>query len=167
MTTNHELLREKLITYVQDAHAMESQVLLMLAGLIETTHEATLKRALVRHHTETEHHLQRLQDRLEALDSSASLPKSGAAIGAAVGKGVLDLLRGDKPSQNGRDAFVTEHLEIAVYQLLERMAEAAGDPQTADVARRNRRDEEKMARLIARNWDRFFQLTLVEAGLAA
>ena len=167
MTTQHDMLRKKLITYVQDAHAMESQVLVMLTGLIETTHEATLKRALVRHHTETEHHLQRLQDRLEALHSGASLPKSGAAIGAALGKGMLDLLRSDKPSQNARDAFVTEHLEIAVYQFLERMAEAAGDPETADIARRNRREEEKMARLIARSWDRFFQLTLTEAGLAA
>jgi ferritin-like metal-binding protein YciE len=57
---------------------------------------------------------------------------------------------------------VIEQLEIANYELLERFAKAAGDDETAEVAKQNRRDEEAMAKKIAKNWDKFVDLTLRE-----
>jgi hypothetical protein len=41
----------------------------------------------------------------------------------------------------------------------------ADDPETAEVARRNRADEEEMARKIDASWDRVLDLTLDEAGI--
>jgi ferritin-like metal-binding protein YciE len=58
-------------------------------------------------------------------------------------------------------------MEIACYQLLEQLAERADDPETAEVARRNRADEEEMARKIDASWDRVLDLTLDEAGIRA
>ena len=77
------------------------------------------------------------------------------------------MARTDKPAKNARDGFVTEHMEIAAYHLLERLADRAGDNETAEVARQNRTDEEAMARKIHSNWDRFLELTLATPGFLA
>jgi ferritin-like metal-binding protein YciE len=87
-------------------------------------------------------------------------------VGAALLKGVGDKARGDKAgNKNARDGYMAEHLEIAAYQLLERLAQKAGDQETAEVARRNRADEEEMARRIDQSWDRTLELTLEENGI--
>jgi len=43
----------------------------------------------------------------------------------------------------------------------------AGDEQTANVARQNKRDEEAMAKKIASKWDKFLDVTLAEKGIDA
>jgi ferritin-like metal-binding protein YciE len=58
-------------------------------------------------------------------------------------------------------------MEIAAYQLLERLAEKAGDSETAEAARLNRSDEEEMARRIDQSWDRTLDLTLQENNIPA
>ena len=163
-------LRVKLIEYVQNVHALEQNVLLMLDSMILTTRDEEIVRLLRRHKEESRRQQQRLGERLRALGGGpglASVGKDLAAIAAAQIKGIADLWRSDKPVQNARDAFVTEHLEIAAYEMLERLAERAGDQETAAVARDNRAEEEAMARRIAENWDRFLDLTLAEQGIRA
>jgi ferritin-like metal-binding protein YciE len=162
-----ERLRRKLVEYVQNVHAMEQNVLLMLDSMILTTRDPEIVSMLRQHKEETRRQEQRLSERRKVLGGLGlvSIRKDLAAIAAAQAKGVVDLWRADKAVQNARDAFVTEHLEIAAYELLERLAERAGDRETAEVARENRAEEEAMAQRISSNWDRFLDLTLAEQGI--
>ena len=160
-------LREKLADYVEDAHAMEQHDLKMLDSMISTTDDPQVREMIEHHKGETEMHERRLRERLEGLGRVTSARKQAQAVGAALLKGVGDQARGDKAGKNARDGYMAEHLEIAAYQLLERLAEKAGDRETAEVARRNRADEEEMARRIDQNWDRTLELTLEENGIRA
>jgi len=165
---DREGLRRKLADYVEYVHALEQNVLLQLDSLILNTRDRELA-AMFRHHKEeTRRQQERLRERRVALGRRMGLSaasKDLAAIAAAQVKSVGDVLRADKAVQNARDAFVTEHTEIAAYELLERLAERAGDPETVRVARVSRAEEEAMAARISENWDAFLDLTLREQGL--
>ena len=160
-------LKQKLIDYVEDAHAMEQSVSTMLDSMISTTDDPEIQSMLEHHKQETEEHERRLRERLDALGAGTSTRKQAQTIATALMKGVGDMARTDKPGKNARDGFVTEHMEIAAYQLLERLAKKAGDQQTAEVARQNRADEQAMAKKIDSNWDRFMELTLATPGVLA
>jgi ferritin-like metal-binding protein YciE len=80
-------------------------------------------------------------------------------------KSVLDKARGEKAGRNARDGYATEHLEIASYQLLERIAQRVGDEETAEAARENRKDEEAMANKLDARWEKFAELSMAEEGL--
>jgi ferritin-like metal-binding protein YciE len=147
-------LQQKLVDYVQDVHAMEQNVSTMLTSMISTTDDPQITEMLKHHKEETEEHERRLRERLDAMGGGTSTTKAVGGIGAALFKGVGDMARTDKPGKNARDSFMTEHMEIAAYQLLERLAKRAGD-------------EQAMARKIDSNWDRFLDLTLATPGFLA
>jgi ferritin-like metal-binding protein YciE len=155
-------LQQKLIDYIEDAHALEQNVSRMLDSMISTTDDPEIEEMLRHHKEETERQEQRLRERLDALGAGTSTRKEAQTIAAALLKGAADQVRGDQAGKNARDGYTTEHMEIAAYQLLERLAERAGDTETAEVARQNRAEEEEMARKIDANWDKFLDLTLAE-----
>ena len=158
-------LEEKLVEYIDEAYAMEQNVMRMLDGMIETTKDAQIKRSLERHKKQTEEQADRLEQRLRAHGASPSLTKEAGGVLGALMKGVVDAARGDKAGRNARDGFATEHMEIASYQMLERVAKKAGDKETAAVARQNREEEEAMARSIASKWNKVVELSLKEEGI--
>src|ERR671930_246306 len=160
-------LKDQLVKHIDEALAMEQSVLRMLDGMIASTDDEEIRSELRHPKIETEQHAERLEQRLAAYEASPSTMREAAGIMNALMKGVLDMVREEKAGRNARDGYATEHLEIASYQLLERVAEKAGDEETAEVARQNRKDEEKMAKKIDANWDRFADLSLQEVGIPA
>ena len=160
-------LEDQLVKHIDEALAMEQNVLRMLDGMVQTTEDEELKSELRQHKLETEEHAERLEKRLAAHEASPSTAREAVGIMNALMKGAVDMVRQEKAGRNARDGYATEHLEIASYQLLERVAQAAGDEETAEVARQNRKDEEAMAKKIEANWDRFAELSLQEAGVPA
>jgi ferritin-like metal-binding protein YciE len=156
---------KELVKHIDEAYAMEQNMLRMLDSMIETTEDEEMKSALEQHKAETEQQAERLKARLEAHDASPSLVKEAGGIIGALMKGVVDVARGEKAGRNARDGYATEHMEIASYQLLERVAVEAGDEETAEVARTNRAEEEAMAKKIDQSWDRAVVLSLAEAGV--
>jgi len=155
-------LQQKLVDYIEDAHAMEQNVSTMLTSMISTTDDPEIKEMLEHHKEETERQEARLRERLDALGAGTSTRKQAQTVAAALVKGATDVARGDQAGKNARDGYTTEHMEIAAYQLLERLAKKAGDTETAEVARQNRAEEEAMAQKLDESWDRFLDLTLAE-----
>jgi ferritin-like metal-binding protein YciE len=164
MATHFE---DQLVKHIDEALAMEQSVLRMLDSVIYGMDDPEVRDALRQHKLDTERHIDRLQERLEAHGVTPSLVREAGGILAAMMKSVIDLTRGEKAARGARDAYATEHLEIASYQLLERIALRAEDEKTAEVARANRADEERMAAWINDHWDRFVELSLAEAVVKA
>jgi ferritin-like metal-binding protein YciE len=158
-------LKEQLVKHIGEAHAMEQNVIRMLDSMIATTEDPEIVEALRLHRVESEEHRDRMARRLEAHGESPSVVKDVGGIVGGLMKGVVDIARGEKAGRNARDGYATEHLEIASYQLLERVARLAGDEETVEAAAENRADEERMAKLIDERWDRFAELSLDEAGI--
>jgi ferritin-like metal-binding protein YciE len=160
-------MEQTLVKYLQETHLMERHVHKMLDGMIATTPDEEMQADLRHHKDETERHMSNLEERLKAHHEDPSTVKEAMAVGGAMLKGMMDAVRSHKPALNARDGYVTEHLEIAAYELLERIAMRAADDATAEVARANRRDEQAMAEKIAARWDRVVDLTLAEEGIRA
>jgi len=160
-------IEKQLVKHIDEALAMEKNVLRLLDGMIETTDDAEILQSLQRHRAETEAHETRMKQRLDAHGESPSMTREAGGMLGTLMKGVVDMARGEKAGRNARDGYATEAMEIAAYQLLERIARKAGDEETAEAARLNREDEERMANEIAENWDKFAELSLQEEGIPA
>ena len=158
-------LKDQLIKHIDEAYAMEQNVLRMLDGMISTTDDPEILDALEHHKMQTQGHSDRMKARLEAHDATPSGVKQMGGILQALAKMPLDMVRGEKAGRNARDGFATEHMEIASYELLRRIAQRAGDEETAAAAREIIDEEQAMARKIEANWDRFAELSLREQGI--
>jgi ferritin-like metal-binding protein YciE len=158
-------LKQQLVNHIDEALAMEQTVERMLDSMIETTDDDEIRDKIREHKLATERQQERLTRRLEAHGASPSAVREAAGVAEALMKSVVDVARTEKAGRNARDGYATEHMEIAAYELLERVALHAGDEETAAVARENRDEEKAMAKVFESNWDKFAELSLREQGI--
>ena len=152
----------KLADYVEDTHALEEGVVDNLGSMIRTIDDPKLKELLQAQRQRSQEHVERLKRRLEQLDRGTPVRKRIEAMALALMKGVSDVLRTDTPGKVGRDAYLLAQAQIVAYELLARLADSAGDSQTAELARQNLAEDKSWADEIAEHWDDFFRLTEAE-----
>ena len=153
-------IHDKLADYVEDAHALEEGVVDNLGTMIRTIDDPKLKEVLQRNRQVSRQHVERLKQRLEHLDRGTPVRKRIEGMALSLMKGVSDVLRTDASGKVGRDAYLLAHTQVAAYELLGRLAEAAGDTQTAELAREHLAEDKSCADEVAAQWDGFFEVTL-------
>jgi ferritin-like metal-binding protein YciE len=146
-------LREQLIKYLTDAHSIEQQALAQLETAPALAGDPQIAESFKAHLAETERHEQLVRERLDALGGSPTPVKDLA--GTLTGKGFVLFAKAqpDTPGKLTAHAFSYEHMELAAYDLLGRVAERAGDSETAQTARRIEQEERAMADRLAASFD--------------
>jgi ferritin-like metal-binding protein YciE len=144
---------EQLTSYLTDARAIEAQAAQLLQAGPRIVGVPELVDAFRDHLAETREHQVLLEDRLHARDAHPSRFQNTALRLGAVNLGAFFAAQPDTPVKLAGFAYAFEHLEIAAYELLRRVAERAADAETAEVAERILADERAAAERIAATWD--------------
>jgi ferritin-like metal-binding protein YciE len=145
------------LQYLDEAHATETALVTNLTAHIAMTSDGSYKNLLERHLEETRSQVKAIDRRRKQLGGKDGRGIVAGAVGLArdaVGqalvltKGPIDAIRTfdqqERMLKNAKDECATEALEIATYDALEATAVAAGDDETAKLARAHRRQEERM-----------------------
>lgn len=143
----------QLIAYLRDAHAIEGQGEQLMSVGAWLAGRSPLGEALSRHLEETREHRRSVADRLRARGSGPSTAQDVALRAGAVGLGAFFAVQPDTRLKLAGFAYAFEHLEIASYELLRRVAERADDEQTVAVAERILGSERAAADALTATWD--------------
>lgn len=155
-------IEEQLVKYLTDAHSIEVQALAQMRSAPDMAGAPELAEAFRRHLEETEGHERLVRERLDAHGAAPSKLKD--LLMGAGGKGFVLFAR-TQPDTTGKltaHALSYEHLELAAYEELIRVAERAGDEETVAVARRIRDEEDAMGRRLEEATDAAVEASLRE-----
>ncbi len=140
--------------YLENAIAAEKNFETQLQSFANGSENATFKAAFEQHALETKKQYERLTARLDSLGGATSGAKSLLAHIFGLSSKAAHAGREEegRTTQNLVLAFAAENNELAMYEALAAIAEAAGDPETAALARSIQEGEkaaaEKLWRLL-------------------
>ncbi|HEX6651546.1 MAG TPA: DUF892 family protein, partial [Thermoleophilaceae bacterium] len=160
----------KLIQYLNEAYGKEKELETALQAHIAMTTKAPYKKRLQEHLRETKGHAREVQRRIKQLGGKAEAGPistgpdviteaatgltSVASKAVAAAQGPLHAIRGtgeaEKMLKNARTEFHNEFEEIGFYAGIESLAQTVGDKDTAKLARGIKREEERMAKFLAK-----------------
>src|SRR5919201_2556720 len=155
-------LDEQLTKYLGDAHSIEEQALVQMRLAPRIAHDPALASIFREHRAQTEEHELRMRERLEARGASPSRLKEAVMKAGGVGFALFASSQPDTPGKLVAHAYSYEHLELASYELLTRVAQRAGDEETANAARAIGDEEQAMAQRLAASFDRAVDASLRE-----
>lgn len=139
--------QQRLIRYLQDAHASEVGIENALTGFLKDSNDPDVNQVLSEHRDVTRSQADRLEQRLIELGGSVSAGKGMMnSIMAALGDAMNSFHdQYDQITMDLVNAFATEHLEIGMYTALESFARSCGDEETARLAREIMDEEQEAA----------------------
>ena len=150
---SQEDLKDELIKFLRDAHGMEQQSLQTLQAAVAVAGDPQLESLYQGHIMETQTHLELLKERLETHDASRSLTKDLGGRMTAVVHGAGVVSSSDTPAKLLAVAYSFEHFEIAMYELLKRVAERAGDGDAVEMADKILVNERQAAEKLEASYD--------------
>jgi ferritin-like metal-binding protein YciE len=160
-------IEEELVKYLADAHAIEGQAIQMLEAAPKIVEEPRLAKVFEDHLEETRAQQEMIKARLDAHDASPNKLQDAAMRLGALNFGAFFKAQPDTPAKLAGFSYAFEHLEIAAYEELKRVAERAGDQETVRIAERIEGEERAAANTIAANWDLALQASLESVGAVA
>src|SRR3954453_16132310 len=155
---------EQITKYLTDVHSIEGQALEQMRMAPKIEGDPDLGRIFEEHLEETNEHERLVREELEARGASPSTVKDVAGRVGGWGMVLFARLNPDSPGKLAMHAFSYEHMELAAYELVRRVAERAGDTTTIELARRVGEQERAMADRIAARWDEAVEASLAEKG---
>jgi ferritin-like metal-binding protein YciE len=157
----------KLVQLLNEAYTKEKQLEVALSAHVEMTTRDDYSKRLKDHLKETKSHASQVSKRIKQLGGTPEtvsvpgpegLTKAAEAVSGALGKakaaaqGPLHAVRGsgeqERMLHNARTEYQEEAWEIATYTVIDAVATATGDKQTAKVARDILRQEERMQQFL-------------------
>jgi ferritin-like metal-binding protein YciE len=153
----------QLVKYLTDVHSIEEQALVQMRHAPRLV-EGPLADAFRLHLQETESQERRVRERLEAHGAAPSSAKDLAGKAGGIGMVLFARLQPDTPGKLVAHAFSYEHMEVAAYELLARVARGAGDAETAAMAEAIAAEERAMADRLADRFDQAVEDSLREVA---
>ena len=157
-------LSQQLVKYLTDVHSIEEQALSQMRRAPHIAGDPEIAEAFKQHLHETERQEERVRELLEAAGAEPSTLKDVAGRAGGVGMLLFAKFQPDTPGKLVAHAFSYEHLEVAAYELLRRVAERAGSIQTVEAAREIGDEERRMAGRLESVFDRAVEASLREVG---
>ena len=139
-------LSEQVNKYLADAHAIEAQAIELLSKAEKIGGDPQLQEVYAEHLEESREHQRLVAERLEARGGKPTALKDAAMRLGALNWGLFFSSQPDTPAKLAGFAYAFEHLEIAAYELLQRVAERDGDSETVELAERIGEQERAAAR---------------------
>ncbi len=147
-------------SYLSDAHALETQSIQLLKRGSEIAGDPALARIYEEHQKESTEHARLLEQRLDAMGESASAVKDAALRIGGLNWSFFFQAQGDTPAKLAAFVYAVEHLEIAGYELLRRVAQRASDAETVQLADNILAEERAMADRVFNAFERAFEATV-------
>src|SRR5947209_94316 len=120
---------EQLTKYLTDVHSIEEQALVQMRVAPRIAGGPDLARPYAEHLRETEG-----QERLERRGAKPSPVKDVAGRAGGWGMALFARFNPDTPGKLAMHAYSYEHMELAAYELLRRIAERVGEADVAQMA---------------------------------
>ena len=147
-------LDSALVAYLRDVHALEGQAEKLLEAGAERVDDESLEATFRDHLEETRSHQERIADLLEERGARPSLVKDAILKAGGLNLSAFFAAQPDSTTKLAGFAFAFEHLEVAAYELLKRVAGRAGDEGVVATAEEILAEERRAAERVAESWNR-------------